>query len=104
MRIGFSFFSKNKTILGVMVEMGMEMEEERRGLPVMQPTVQITFGYVFGYVKFIFNYGRSLSLLDMLKSGAVVKKGTISKGEIESVEDLSIEEALEELKDKHNKN
>lgn len=98
MKIGFSFFSKTKTVLGIMVEMGMEMDDEREGLPVIQPVVQITFGYVFGYVKFTFDFGRPLSILDMLKSGdAKVRKGTISKGDIEKVEELDADELIDEL-------
>lgn len=98
MKIGFSFFSKTKTMLGILMEMGMEVDDEQEGLPVIQPVVQITFGYVFGYIRFSFNFGKPLSLLEMLKSGdARVRKGTISEGEVEKVEELSTEEVIDEL-------
>ena len=110
MRIGFSFFSKTKTLLGVQIELNMDTDQEdQSGLPIIQPVVQISIGIVLMYIRFTFNMGKAMSLIDMMASGdAKVMKGTFAKKqdgskEIESMEQLNIEDAIKELKDKSTK-
>ena len=98
MKIGFSFLSRHKSLLGVQVQMGADMVEGR-GLPVIQPVVEITFGFIFMYIKLTFNMGKAHSIIDMIGSGAarVIKK-TIKDGEVDKTVELSEEEAINELK------
>lgn len=97
MKIGFSFLSKTKSLLGLQVNTGADMVEGE-GLPTIQPVVDITLGFIFMYIKFTFDMGKSHSIMDMIGSGqARVMKGEVVNGKLGKATELSDEEALEEL-------
>jgi hypothetical protein len=101
MELAFSFLSRSKALLGIQVQMDANMVEGD-GLPIIQPVVNITFGFIFMYLRVSFNTGKPHSILDMLGSGnARVLRGKIKDGELKETEELTEEEAIDELRKHH---
>ena len=68
MKIGISFLSRVRSLFGVEIGHGVNLQKNEEGVPTLYRTIEITIGFVFGWVYIAFNHGGSYSLEEVSKS------------------------------------
>ena len=66
MTINFSLFSQFKSLIGFTIERNGKIIRSE-SLPMFQRTIEITFGFLFGFLTFEFNLGKAHSIEDMMQ-------------------------------------
>ena len=62
MKIEFSFLSNNKSLIGFEIERNGAVRRGEDDGPVFQRTVEVSVGFLFGYMSLHFDLGRAVSL------------------------------------------
>lgn len=62
MKIAFSMFSNFRSLIGFEIERSGAVRKGEDDIPVFQRTIEITIGFLFGYISIHFDLGTSISL------------------------------------------
>jgi hypothetical protein len=62
MKIEFSFFSNNKSLIGFEIERSGRVKRGDDDMPAFQRTIEISIGFLFSYITLHFNLGSAVSL------------------------------------------
>jgi hypothetical protein len=62
MHISFSIFSKNKSLIGFQIERNGAVRKDENSGPVFQRTVEVSIGFLFGYMSLNFDLGNAISI------------------------------------------
>lgn len=68
MKIGLSFLSKMRSFIGFEIGHGGYLKKDENGYPVLIRTIDISFGFLFGWITLAFNSGRVVSLDEVNQS------------------------------------
>lgn len=62
MQIAFSMFSNFRSIIGFEIERNGAVRKDENDSPVFQRTIEVTIGFLFGYVSIHFDLGNAVSI------------------------------------------
>lgn len=62
MQISFSMFSNFRSIIGFEIERNGAVRKDENDSPVFQRTIEVTIGFLFGYVSIHFDLGNAISI------------------------------------------
>jgi hypothetical protein len=62
MKIEFSMFSSFRSLIGFEIERNGAVRKDENDSPVFQRTVEVTIGFLFGYVSLNFDLGNAVSI------------------------------------------
>ena len=62
MQISFSMFSNFRSIIGFEIERNGAVRKDENDSPVFQRTIEVTIGFLFGYVSIHFDLGNAVSI------------------------------------------
>ena len=68
MKINLSLLSKVKSFIGFQVEHSGYLKKDDNGRPVLVRTIDISAGFLFGWISFAFNSGGQVNLDEINKS------------------------------------
>lgn len=66
MKIEFSVLSKYRSLVGIQVARNGAINRDDNDRPVFQSTLEVTFGFLFGYLSMHFNIGRAIAIDEMV--------------------------------------
>lgn len=66
MTIEFSLLSKYKSLIGFQIERNGAVRKDENDGPVFQRTVEVSIGFIFGYLSLRFDLGRAISIEKMI--------------------------------------
>ena len=64
--IEISVLSSNRSVLGIEVQRSGAINKDYNGEPVFQRTVEITLGFLFGYISIHINLGSGVHIDEMI--------------------------------------
>lgn len=67
MKFEFSLLSKHRSFIGFDIGKGGYLSKNENGLPIVMRTLDLTFGFLFGWILFSFNFGGSFELDEINK-------------------------------------
>ena len=62
MKVAFSMFSNFRSLIGFEIERNGAVRKGEDDIPVFQRTIEITIGFLFGYISIHFDLGTAISL------------------------------------------
>ena len=62
MKVEFSIFSNFRSLIGFEIERNGAVRKDENDSPVFQRTVEVTIGFLFGYVSLNFDLGNAVSI------------------------------------------
>jgi len=62
MKVTFSIFSNFRSLIGFEIERNGAVRKGENDIPVFQRTIEISIGFLLGYVTIHFDLGNSISL------------------------------------------
>jgi hypothetical protein len=68
MKVNLSLFSKVRSFIGFEISNSGYLKKNDEGCPVLVRTIELNFGFIFGWVSIEFNSGREISLDEINKS------------------------------------
>ena len=68
MKINLSLFSKVRTFIGLEISHSGYLKRNNEGHPVLVRTIELNFGFIFGWVSIEFNTGTQIGLDEINKS------------------------------------
>ena len=68
MKVNLSLFSKVRSFIGFEISNSGYLKKNDEGYPVLVRTIELNFGFIFGWVSIEFNSGREISLDEINKS------------------------------------
>lgn len=66
-KLEFTLLSKNRSVLGIDVTKNGMINKNENDSPVFQSTIDITIGFLFGYITIQFNNGKEIGIEDLFK-------------------------------------
>lgn len=68
MKINLSLLSKMKSFIGFEIGHSGYLKKNDKGYPVLVRTIDVSFGFLFGWITFTFNSGGQISLDEVNKN------------------------------------
>lgn len=62
MKFGLSLFSKMRSFIGFEIGHGGYLKRDSDGMPIMVRTIELSFGFIFGWFTLGFNHGGQIRL------------------------------------------
>ena len=62
MKVNLSLFSKMRSFIGFEIAHSGFLKRNDEGHPVLVRTIELSFGFLFGWLSFEFNSGRQINL------------------------------------------